>query len=271
MGKYKCLFQGEKIMFIEERHQKILEDIKKNGRISTKEIQERFQVSLDSARRDLRILEEKGLLQRTYGGAILTKGNAFYPESDYNPAKIPADEIRENYYKISMKALEFIKPNEVIYLTHGSVGYFMSKNMPRDFNFTAVTNSVLIARELLEYPNISCILTGGEMSPNGYFVDPFALEIMRRLNLDKAFLTAAAISCKNGASIQKISTADFIKCVMEHSTTCIGLFPKEKVGSDSIVSIAPIEAFDIIITDKDADTGELDRMEACGVNIEIVG
>ena len=45
-------------MFIEERHQEILNIISENGRISIGEIQDKFDVSVDSARRDLRILEE---------------------------------------------------------------------------------------------------------------------------------------------------------------------------------------------------------------------
>lgn len=57
-------------MFIEERHQAILDLLNENGRISNLEIQEKFEVSYDSAKRDLRILEEKGLLKRTHGGAI---------------------------------------------------------------------------------------------------------------------------------------------------------------------------------------------------------
>ena len=57
-------------MFIEERHQAILDLLAKNGSILNSEIQEKFDVSYDSAKRDLRILEEKGLLKRTHGGAI---------------------------------------------------------------------------------------------------------------------------------------------------------------------------------------------------------
>ncbi len=46
-------------MFLEERHQAILDIIKNEGRISIGAIQERFNVSVDTARRDLRILEKK--------------------------------------------------------------------------------------------------------------------------------------------------------------------------------------------------------------------
>ena len=50
-------------MFIEERHQAILNLLKENGRIKISDIQKEFNISLESARRDLRILEEKGLLK----------------------------------------------------------------------------------------------------------------------------------------------------------------------------------------------------------------
>ncbi|WP_029323895.1 DeoR family transcriptional regulator [Butyrivibrio sp. AE3004] len=57
-------------MFIEERHQAILKYLQENGSITNADIQNSFGVSYDSAKRDLRILEEKGLLKRTHGGAI---------------------------------------------------------------------------------------------------------------------------------------------------------------------------------------------------------
>ena len=46
-------------MLIEERHQKILDWLGEKGYISTDDIQEQFQISYDSAKRDLRILDEK--------------------------------------------------------------------------------------------------------------------------------------------------------------------------------------------------------------------
>ena len=57
-------------MFNEERHQEILRILSEKGRISNSEIQKTFQISYDSAKRDLRLLEEQGLLKRTHGGAI---------------------------------------------------------------------------------------------------------------------------------------------------------------------------------------------------------
>ena len=58
-------------MFMEERHQEISDTIKTNGKITIAEITAKYGISDESARRDLRILEQKGICKRTHGGAIL--------------------------------------------------------------------------------------------------------------------------------------------------------------------------------------------------------
>ncbi|SES63826.1 DeoR-like helix-turn-helix domain-containing protein [Oceanobacillus limi] len=60
-------------MLAEERRQKILDILQKDGRVIAKELSELFQISVDSVRRDLAIMESQGLLQKTYGGAIALK------------------------------------------------------------------------------------------------------------------------------------------------------------------------------------------------------
>ncbi|AIM12011.1 DeoR family transcriptional regulator [Bacillus anthracis] len=51
-------------MFTEERREKILELLKKNGRVIAKDLAESFDMSIDSIRRDLSIMEKDGLLKR---------------------------------------------------------------------------------------------------------------------------------------------------------------------------------------------------------------
>ena len=102
-------------MFIEERHQAILDMITQNGKITTSEIQEKFNVSYDSAKRDLRILEEKGLLKRTHGGAIPARQIA----SGKPPMTTCKDisEVKENYLAIAKRAVSMIKNHDVIFIT----------------------------------------------------------------------------------------------------------------------------------------------------------
>ncbi len=255
-------------MFIEERHQAILDIISTNGRISTGEIQEKFDVSLDSARRDLRILEEKGLLKRTHGGAIPARQIAFS-----KPPKVTCKdiaEIKENYLTIAKKAVSMIKENDVVFIMQATVGYFMAQSLPTDIRIRVVTNSIVIAEELRTKDNISVILLGGEMDNKGTCYDAFAVDMINRLRFDKSFITAACISPEFGLSIQKSQAINFWNAVINSSKETIGLFPTEKIGFESIVSICPANRLDILITDWDASEEDLTAFDEQGINIVVV-
>lgn len=255
-------------MFIEERHQAILDVIKVNGRISIGEIQEKYDVSADSARRDLRILEEKGLLKRTHGGALPIRQIGFG-----KPPKITArdiTEVKDNYFAIAQKAVSLIKERDVIFITSASVGYFIAQNLPKNIIITVVTNSIIIAEELRKLDNIRVILAGGEMDTKGNCFDSFAVETIRRIRFDKCFLTSASISAEFGLSMQRTGAIDFWNAVIDSSKCSIGLYPTEKIGFESIISVCPANKLDILITDWDAPEEELKKFDKLGLEVIIV-
>lgn len=242
-------------MFIEERHEAILKLLEEKGRITTSEIQRGFLVGYDSAKRDLRILEEKGLLKRTHGGAIPVRQVAFGKPPQVTCKDIT--EVKDNYMAIAKKAVSMIQDGDVIFITPATVGYFMAQNLPAEYRLRVVTNSIIIAEKLRQKPNVSVILLGGEMDGKGNCYDAFAVEMTRRLRFDKAFITAACISAKFGLSMQKSQAISFFNAVIDSAKQTVGLFPTEKIGFESIVKICPAERLDILLTDDDAPEDEL--------------
>lgn len=103
-------------MFVEERQKDILKRVNETRRIMVSEIQELYHISADCARRDLRLLEKKGLLQRTHGGTIAIASKEIYPEKLYNPKDLP--EVREDYLAGAKGAIRYIKEHDVIYNYH---------------------------------------------------------------------------------------------------------------------------------------------------------
>ena len=253
-------------MFIEERHQAILDWLSEKGSISNAEIQEAFGVSYDSAKRDLRILEEKGLLKRTHGGALPVRQVALG-----RPDKMTIRDIngvRENYLEIAKKAVSMIRKNDVVYIPSATVGLFMVQNLPDDLRIRVVTNSIVIAEELRKKDNISVIMLGGEMDDKGNCYDTIAVETIKRLRFDKCFITSACISASFGLSIQRTQAISFWNALIDSAKTTVGLYPKEKIGFDSIVSICPADRLDTLITDWDASEEDLKQFDE--MNIEIV-
>lgn len=257
-----------KNMFIEERHQAILDWLSEKGSISNADIQENFGVSYDSAKRDLRILEEKGLLKRTHGGALPLRQIA-----TGRPAKVTIKEmnnVKENYLAIAKEAVSMIQNNDVVYIPSASVGWLMATNLPSDIKVRVVTNSIVIAEELRTKDNVSVIMLGGEMDDKGNCYDAIAVETIKRLRFDKCFLTSACISTTFGLSIQKTQAISFWNALIDSSKMTVGLYPKEKIGFDSIVSICPASRLDALITDWDASEEDLKLFDEQDIKVVVV-
>ena len=256
-------------MFIEERHQEILNIIKTNGRISIGEIQEKFEVSVESARRDLRILEEKGLLKRTHGGAItISQVNALPPRH----RDMKNMNINANYDAIAKKAVTFIKENDVVYLTSGSLGFIMLNYLPKDFSYTLVVNSATLADELKYWDNITVYITGGKMRMHGTtsLVDSFATAFVKNMHFDLCFITGAGIEADFGFSNGTDETATFQRTVIQNSRNKILMLPNHKVGVKAFIKVCDTNSFDTLITDWDAVEDELTKIEEKGVKVIVV-
>ena len=255
-------------MFMEERQKDIISRINETGRILVSEIQEYYQISADCARRDLRVLESRGLLQRTHGGAIAVNPKERYPTPTYNPTDIK--EIQTDYLAVAQKAIEYIQNRDVIYITTSLVGYYMAENLPEDADITVLTNSVTIAEVLRKKMNVSVILLGGEMSHRGHCHDFYTIQMVKNIRMDKAFLSHAALSLDFGASIHDPAGVEFGKAVMKNSRMNIGLYPSKKTGKTSIHSVCQVKDYDLLITDDHVSEDFLTQIRELGVSIEVV-
>lgn len=255
-------------MFMEERQKDIARKINETGRILVSEIQKMYHISADCARRDLRVLESKGLLQRTHGGAIAVNPKGIYPAPTYNPIDIK--EVQTDYMAVAKRAIEYIETKDVIYITTSLVGYYMAENLPEDVQVTVLTNSVTIAEVLRKKMKISVILLGGEMSHRGHCHDFYTVQMVKNIRINKAFMSHTALSLDFGASIHDAAGVEFGKAVMENSSMNIGLYPSKKIGKNSIHSVCQVRDYDLLITDSNVSEDFLIQARELGVAIEMV-
>ena len=260
----------EETMLKEERREAILKYIEDNGKITTAVIQRKFKVGYGTAMTDLDDLAEQGLVKRIHGGAMKIRQVGFNPHIGNVSPKDRCIEIWPNYLAIAKAAVDMIEPEDVVYITSASIGYLMAKELPADRRCTVVTTSISIAEELRQKPAIRVIVTGGEMQENGNFYDEFTMGVIRRLRFDKCFITAAACSAKFGLSIQGGRNIGIKNLILDQSRMKIALFPKGKIGQESIMQICPVSKLDMIITETDSDADECAAIEEAGVQMVYV-
>ena len=254
-------------MFIEERHNEISEIIRVNGKIKISEITEKYGISDESARRDLRLLEQKGICKRTHGGAILAGQVSVRPPKNRNFDDMP---VFDNYREISRVAANMIRENDTVYLTGGSFGYIMISFLPRDIHYTLIVNSVDIAKALREFDNVDVYIVGGKMRQSGSLVDSFASNFVSHLHFDLCFITGAGVTADFGLSNGTDETATFQRAVIKNSRKKCLLMPSAKVGVDSFVKVCEVDAFNSIITDWDCVEDQIVAIEEKGVEVIVV-
>lgn len=259
---------GDDRMFIEERHREISDYIRENGKIMVSEITGKYGISDESARRDLRILEQKGHCQRTHGGAIAVRQVGLRPPADRCFESMP---IFENYRQIAAHASGLIRENDSVFLTGGSFGYIMTSLLPREYHYTVVVNSADIAKELRSYDNIDVYLTGGRMSPRGSFYDSMAREMVGRMHFDLCFLTGAGLTADFGLSNATDEAASFQRTVIQNSRRRYLLMPGTKIGVNAFIRVCDAEVFDAVITDGDCVDERIAALKERKIDVIVTG
>ena len=254
-------------MLMEERQLKIAELIEKKGHITIAELTTLFDISNESARRDLRILESKGLCKRTHGGALKPMPAGYLTPRDRNFDEMP---VWENYEQIARQAVTHIKEHQIVYLTGGSFGFLMSTFLPRDIHYTLVVNSIDLANRLRHLTNVDLYVVGGKMRQSTSVVDSMATDFVSRMHFDLCFITGSGITAEFGLSNGTDETATFQRKVIENSRRKILLLPSAKIGTDAFIKVCDTEKFDLLITDWDCVEEEISKIEEKGVEVFIV-
>ncbi len=184
-------------MFANERMAYICDLLKKNGAVTTANLSSTLGVSIETIRKDLLMLEKEDRLFRVHGGAI----------SNVNSVKRLSlkDRLvlnREEKQILSKAACDFISEGDILAIDTGSTSVEFAEILRLRFNeLTVITHSIDVFELLKEKSGFKIILVGGLFMPeeNAFYGMP-TLETYKTLHANKAFITPAGISLKNGIS-----------------------------------------------------------------------
>ena len=216
--------------------------------VRVEELTQQLGVSSATIRRDLGELEKLGELRRVYGGAVSTGGRLDEPLFDDKTSVAAAEKRR-----IAEAALNYIKPNETIYLDGGSTVLELARLLKDRSNITVVTNSLRAAVELAgRGPRL--ILVGGELRRLAQTtVGPLTRFMVQELHVDMAFMGTIGLSLDEGITTTDPTEAYTKELVMEHAREVILLADSTKAHKISFTRAGRLEKVRVLITDKQFD------------------
>ena len=134
-----------------------------------------------------------------------------------------------------------------------------------------VTNALNIASELAIRPNIKLVLTGGVVRSESYeLVGPLADSALSGLHLDLAFIGADGITADSGLTTHHEIEAHTDRALIERASRVVVVADGSKLGRVAFVRICPISAVHELVTDGDADAGELRALRDTGLDLAVI-
>lgn len=245
-------------MFVEERHERIISKINQYGKVRVKTLSEEFNVTEDCIRKDLTSLEKKGLLKRTYGGAVLIRQNVHNVHIDYRKS-VDLEEKK----KIAKNAEPLIKDKYTIFLGISTINIELAKEiLKKNLSITVVTNMIEIMQIFATDCNIKLIFIGGTFSRcNDGFIGAFSIDLINRFKFDIAFLGVAGIDVY-GNSVSTCGVEDGITkmTVLKSSKSCYILNEINKFNRDGNYKFSEIGDFTGIVTSEISDNNVLNKL-----------
>ena len=238
----------------EERQQKILRDIDEIEDDLIPKLSQKYGVSEMTIRRDLKILEEKGQVMRTFGGAVRWPPPAVAGTllAWHRRQKAGAGQKAQIG---SYAAQHLVSDGDIIILEGGTTAGAMIECLADKQDLTVVTNGFYTAGALLRLtpPTTTIICAGGMLQPDtGTFVGPIAKRFFREFHAHRLFLSATGISLQTGVSDPEMLETDVKQAMAAAASEVILLMDSSKFGVMSLMEVVELERIDLLVTDSQA-------------------
>jgi DeoR family transcriptional regulator of aga operon len=227
------------------RQREILKVIEDSGKVEVDVLSRRLEVSDMTIRRDLDELNQRGMVERVHGGALLVRNSR-----DVEPPVIERKKVNPEIKRhIGTQVAGMIQDGEKIFLGSGSTTAAVAEAILNHRNLTVITNAMNIAYTMLSSPGTRVTLTGGflrrsELSLIGHFAE-HALE---GVQVDKVIIGMRGIDPVKGLTSDNMDELMTDQAILNISRNIIVVADHTKLGHVAAIRTAPITAATTIVT-----------------------
>jgi len=236
-----------------QRRLQISELVRQQGSVQVAELARRFGVSMQTVRKDLRYLSDRGVMSRAYGGAIdagALGGPAAEPHYDVKRTS-HLDQKR----RIGARAAALVEPGATIAIDSGTTAIQLAEALP-NVELTVVTNDFGVLGALVPKGNVEIVMLGGQLRrKNMAFYGGLTVEAIEALHVDVLFLGVDGFDLERGITTHYEPEAQLNRKMVEAARKVVAITDSSKFGRICLHRIIPVTELDVLVTDTDAPDG----------------
>jgi DeoR/GlpR family transcriptional regulator of sugar metabolism len=229
-----------------QRQALILEHLDRAGGVRVSDLVRLLGVSDMTVRRDLDVLQQRGLLDKVHGGATLRR------DGSTDEPGFQAKSVRELAEKdaIGRRAVELVEPGQAVAVTAGTTTYSLAQHLAQVPGITVVTNSVPVANVFFESgQGQTVVLTGGLRTVSDALVGPVAVQALSGLHVDLLFMGVHGMDGDAGFTTPNLMEADTNRAMVATAGRLVEVADHTKWGTVGLSRIARLQDASVVVTD----------------------
>jgi DeoR family fructose operon transcriptional repressor len=254
-------------MYAQERQQELANMVAHHRRVGVSQAADHFGVTTETVRRDLALLEQRGLVRRVHGGAVpasaLTTIELAVAERD-SAASAQKDQI-------ALAARDLIPPaGGSIIVDAGTTTSRLARLIPPNIALTVVTNSVQIAAMLSSHPSVDLTMLGGRVrTRTGATIGRYAEEALSELRVDVSFIGTNGLSLDVGLTTPDHDEAAVKAAMVAAGRRVVVLADSTKIDYESLIRFARLDQMDALVTDDGVSKSTVQALETADIDVVI--
>lgn len=250
-------------MTLEERQRRIEEHLLKVEFSSLDELSELVDASVSTVRRDVSLMESRGLVCRTHGGARLAN-----PKSDEYTFSTRDTRCLAQKEAIGRACAGLIPANQTVIVDAGTTCYHVAVQLEAKSPHI-ITNSLPVANHFSASSRMEVVVTGGVIYPKlGVLVGPLAVEAFTKLRADVAILSCGGVT-EEGISNSHGLLIEIQRAMINAARRVILCVDSSKFGRQSISKLCELDLLDAVVTDPAAPESFLHLLRERNVHVTI--
>ncbi len=234
----------------------------RRGTVTLTELMNHFNVSMNTVRRDLDMLEDRGFVAKVYGGAAACKREELVPSLVRSELNIEAKK------RIGELASTILEDNSTIYLDSGSTTPKVLPYLDNHKGISLLTGSLPAMVAASSLKEISLISFGGVFNQStSSFVGQSILNIIDTLAIHTAFMAATGVSIQNGMSNTTYFEAEIKRAICNNSRHIVLLADHTKFGRDALISYCSLEKVNVVVTDREPNAEFMQFFHSRGTEV----
>jgi len=244
----------------DDRRRALLGLVRAEGRLSVQQLSEHLGVSVETLRRDVRVLEDAGLLERV-GGVVMPVESSSYETGLQFRSQRDLEEKR----RICAEVVRRLGEAQTVFIDEGFHPLLLAQSLPEKRELVIVTASVPIAYHVADRPNLHVQLLGGRVRGNTLgTVGPSVEDALSQLHLDLAVIGANGVSDTGGMTTPDEAVAKVKRTAMGVSRRRLFMGAHHEFGVTAMVQFAKLTDFEAVVTGRELTAARARRFVDAG-------